>query len=232
MSGIRAQPDSNPFAQVELFAELPEAMLAVLARESRVRRYPEGQVLFSEGDPGDSLVVLEEGRLRISRFTPGGQEVVLATMEAPAAIGELALIDGAPRSATVVAQTPVVVRVLSRQTVAGLIGSEPSVALGMLRAVATMVRDTNERFSDVLSLDVPGRVAKWLLANAARHGQQRGSDIVLPIDSSQSDLALELGTTRVSVNKALKTFEHLGALTVGRNEITIHKRDLLSQYAG
>jgi len=224
-----SQATENPFGQLELFAELPDNLLGVLATQSRVRRYPEGQVLFSEGDPGDSLIILEDGKLRVSRFTPGGQEVVLAVLEGPSAIGELALIDGAPRSATVVAQTPVVVRVLSRQTVMGLISSEPSVAMGMLRALATMVRDTNERFSDILSLDVPGRVAKWLLAHAQRHGERRGKDVALPTDSSQSDLALELGTTRVSVNKALKTFEHLGALTVGRNEIVIHNADLLRE---
>src|SRR5438309_2634922 len=68
---------AGPLDQIPLFAELSPAMLAVLERESRVRRYPDGQVLFSEGDPGDALLILEEGRVKVSRFTASGQEIVL-----------------------------------------------------------------------------------------------------------------------------------------------------------
>lgn len=209
------RPDGHHLlGEVPLFAELPPATLERLARESRVRDFPRGQVLCSEGDPGDSLLVLEGGRVRISRYSAGGQEVVLAAVEAPAAFGELALIDGAPRSATIVAQTAVRVRVLGRDAVQALIAREPSVAMGLLRAVTGMVRATNERLADVLSLDVPGRLAKWLLGRAETHGAARPEGVSVPLGMSQGELAAELGTTRVSVNKALKGFEARGALLV------------------
>lgn len=213
-----------------MFAELPPTMLAVLERESRVRRYPEGQVLFSEGDPGDTLLILEEGRVKVSRFTSSGQEIVLAVSEAPTSFGELALIDGAPRSATVTAQTPVVVRVLPRAALMGLVNNEPSVAMALLQGLVAMIRDTNERLSDVLSLDVPGRVAKWLLNWAARSGQRRQEGVAIPFAISQGELAAELGTTRVSINKALRTFENLGYISLERDEIVIVKPDQLSEY--
>jgi CRP/FNR family transcriptional regulator len=212
-----APPPPEPahhLGEVPLFAQVDRATLDRLARESRIRRYPRGQVLCSEGDPGESLLVLEEGRVKISRFSAGGQEIVLSVAEAPAAFGELALIDGAPRSATITAQTAVVVRILAREVVLALIEREPSVAMALLRAVTAMVRATNERLSDVLSLDVPGRVAKWLLSRAEAHGERRPEGIVVPLGLSQSDLAAELGTTRVSVNKALKGFETRGAITL------------------
>ncbi|MDP9362936.1 MAG: cyclic nucleotide-binding domain-containing protein, partial [Chloroflexota bacterium] len=101
-------------AEVPLFSSLPPSVLDELARASRVRRYPAGQVLWTEGDPGDALLVLEAGQLRISRFAPSGEEVVLAVVEPPAAVGELALLDGAPRSATVTAQRAVAVRLVPR----------------------------------------------------------------------------------------------------------------------
>lgn len=214
---------------VPLFAELPPATLERLARESRVRRFPRGQVLCSEGDPGDSLLVLEGGRVRISRYSAGGQEVVLAAVEAPAAFGELALIDGAPRSATITAQTAVRVRVLGRDAVQTLIAREPSVAMGLLRAVTEMVRATNERLADVLSLDVPGRVAKWLLARAERRGTEGDGGLTVPLGMSQGDLAAELGTTRVSVNRALKGFEARGviALDLERDVVVLRRPEEL-----
>lgn len=214
---------------VDLFAELPPATLERLARESLVRRFPRGQVLCSEGDPGDSLLVLEAGRVRISRYSAGGQEVVLAAVEAPAAFGELALIDGAPRSATIVAQTAVRVRVLRREAVTALIEREPTVAMGMLRAVTGMVRSTNERLADVLTLDVPGRVAKWLLGRAATHGRAGPGGVTVPLGVSQGELAAELGTTRVSVNKALKGFEARGAiaLDLGRDVVVVRRPEAL-----
>ena len=179
--------------EIPLFAELAPGMLAVLESESRVRRYPEGQVLFSEGDPGETLLILEEGRVKVCRFMAGGQEIVLAVQEAPASFGELALVDGAPRSATVIAQTPVVVRMLPRAALMGMIHNEPTVAMALMQGLVGMIRDTNDRLSDLQALDVPGRVAKWLLGWAERSGQQREDGIAIPFEISQSDLAAELG---------------------------------------
>jgi CRP/FNR family transcriptional regulator, cyclic AMP receptor protein len=217
-------------SQIPLFAELPDSILSILASESRLRRFPEGQILFSEDDPGDTLMILEEGRVKVSRFASSGQEIVLAIIEAPSAFGELALIDGAPRSGTVTAQSPVTVRVVPRLALMELVHTEPSVAMALMTSLVAMVRDTNERLTDVLSLDVPGRVAKWLLNAAQRDTHGRSEGIVVPFTISQGDLASELGTTRVSINKALKNFESLGLITIGRDEMVIHQPDQLSEY--
>ncbi|HEX5163932.1 MAG TPA: Crp/Fnr family transcriptional regulator [Thermomicrobiales bacterium] len=216
--------------EIPLFAELPPGMLAVLASESRVRRYPEGQVLFSEGDPGDALLILEEGRVKVCRFMAGGQEIVLAVQEAPASFGELALVDGAPRSATVIAQTAVVVRMLPRAALMGMIHNEPTVAMALMEGLVGMIRNTNDRLSDLQALDVPGRVAKWLLGWAERSGQQRADGVAIPFEISQSDLAAELGTTRVSINKALRMFESLDVIASDKDEIVIMKPERLQEY--
>lgn len=216
--------------EVPLFSGIPDESLERLAPQTWLRNYPEGQVLASEGDPGESLLVLETGQVKISRFTSTGHEVVLAIVDAPASFGELALIDGAPRSATIVAQSMVVVRVVPRDAFMSLIEREPQVAMAVLHAVTGMVRSTNERLADVLSLDVPGRVAKWLLARAAARGERRAAEILVPFNLSQRELASELGTTRVSINKALKSFEALQAIRLGRAEIAILNADLLTEY--
>jgi CRP-like cAMP-binding protein len=223
----------DQLARLPLFAELADGTLSALASESRVRRFPAGQVLFSEGDPGDTLLILEDGQAKASRFTSSGQEIVLAIIEAPSAFGELALIDGAARSATVTAQTAVTVRVLPRMALMGIMHSEPSVAMALLSSLVDMVRDTNERLSDVLALDVPGRVAKWLLTTSQRSGERLAVGISVPFHISQTDLAGELGTTRVSVNKALKGFESLGLIALDHEgeAIVIVRPDDLEDFA-
>jgi CRP/FNR family cyclic AMP-dependent transcriptional regulator len=220
----------SPLAGVPLFEGLSLESLCRLAEQSWTRRYPEGQVLTSEGDPGDSLLVVEEGEVRISRYTPSGQEVVLAMVEAPDAIGELALIDGAPRSATITAQTAVQIRVVPRAAFLQFLESNPQAMLAVMRIIAGLVRATNERLSDILSLDVPGRVAKWLLVRAADRGERTDRGLVVPFELSQGELATELGTTRVSINKALKTFESLNAIELHGESILLKNTDLLIEY--
>jgi CRP/FNR family transcriptional regulator, cyclic AMP receptor protein len=214
---------------VPLFAGLPASALDELARESRVRRYPAGQVLWNEGDPGEALLVLEEGQLRISRFTGTGAEVVLAVADAPAAVGELALLDGAPRSASVIAQRPVVVRLVPRSVFLSLLRREPSVVEGLLRTLAAMVRASNARHTATVGLDVPGRLAAWLLARAPESGGPRGG-VEIEIGRSQGELALELGTTRSTLNRAIKGFEGLGILTVRGQTIVLHDAAALAPF--
>ncbi|MEA2524109.1 MAG: family transcriptional regulator, cyclic receptor protein, partial [Thermomicrobiales bacterium] len=180
----RLNPPSHRLSEVPLFAGLSSTLLDQLAVAGRVRRYPAGQVLFSEGDPGDSLVVLEEGQLRVSRFTPTGQEAVLTVAEAPAALGELALLDGNPRVASVTAQRPVVVRLVPRSEFLELVRSEPAFVEGLLATLAGWVRLANARHADLLGLDVPGRLAKWLLARTEREGTS-----MFEIGRTQGELA-------------------------------------------
>ncbi len=224
------RPAQSPLAGVPLFQGLSAESLARLAEQSWSRNYPEGQVLTSEGDPGDTLLIVESGEVRISRYTPSGQEVVLAIVEAPDAIGELALIDGAARSATVTAQAPVQIRVVPRAAFLQFLESNPQAMMRVMQTVVGMVRSTNERLSDILSLDVPGRVAKWLLVRAADRGERSDRGLLVPFELSQGELATELGTTRVSINKALKTFEALNALELQGERILLTNTDLLIEY--
>jgi CRP/FNR family transcriptional regulator, cyclic AMP receptor protein len=225
------RPDRH-LAHIPLFAEVADDALAKLARQSLIRRYPRGQILCSEGDPGDGLIVLTDGQVRIGRYTRDGQEVVLAVVDAPAAFGELALIDGAPRSATITATQDVGVCLIGRAAFLALVEREPPVAMALLRTLAGMVRATNERLTDQVALDIPGRLAKWLLARIAQPESIAAVDAVVSLPISQRELAAELGATRVSVNRALKGFEAEGAITVERDRIVVHRADLLSGHAG
>ena len=230
-----APPPGPPhlLGDVPLFAELAPPALDRLARESRLRRFPRGQVLCSEGDPGDSLLVLEDGRLRISRFAASGQEAVLAVVEAPAAVGELALLDGAPRDATVTAQGPVAVRLVPRGAVVGLLRREPALAEGLLAALAGWVRLGNARHADLLGLDVPGRLAKWLLGRAGDpSGETVRPGTAVVLGRTQGELAADLGATRSTLNRALRELEGLGLLAVDDERVTLRDPTGLAAHAG
>jgi len=221
---------SHRLADVPLFAGLADPALEELARESRVRRYAAGQVLWNEGDPGDALLVLEEGQLRVSRFTAAGVEVVLSVVEAPSALGELALLDGAPRDASVTAQRPVTVRLIPRSSFLALLRREPAVMEGLLRTLAGMVRAGNVRHVTTVGLDVPGRLAAWLLARAKEQQLDHPEKREISIGRSQGELAAELGTTRSTLNRALNGFEALGLISRQGDRIVIRDVDALAVY--
>lgn len=210
-------------SSVPLFANLSTDVLDELAQASRVREYPQGQILCNEGDSGDDLIVLESGQLRVSRYLADGNEAVLAVYDAPAAIGELALLDGAPRDATVTAQREVTVRLIPRSAFLQLLEREPMAIEGLLRTLAAMIRESNARHADLVGLDVPGRLAKWLLRRAAG-GRE------LQLHRSQGELAAELGTTRSTLNRALHDFESLGYIALDGTSVTLLKPDALGMY--
>lgn len=220
---------SHQLAAVPLFANLSGTVLDDLARSCHVRHLPQGQILVHEGDPGDHLIVLEAGQLRVSKYLPSGDEVVLAVIDAPAAVGELALLDGAPRDATVTAQRKVTVRLVPRPVFLDVLKREPNAMEGLLRTLAGLVRSGNTRHADFVGLDVPGRLAKWLLTQA---GDTVLPGLVLVVQRSQGELAAELGTTRSTLNRALHEFESLGMLTVEGNRITLLDPLVLRTYAG
>ncbi|MCA9878794.1 MAG: Crp/Fnr family transcriptional regulator, partial [Thermomicrobiales bacterium] len=205
--------------------------LDALARASRVRRYAAGQVLWNEGDPGEALLVLESGQLRVSRFSGAGVEIVLSVVDAPAAIGELALVDGAPRDASVIAQQPVMVRFVPRSTFHDLLRREPAVVDGLLRSLVAMVRAGNARHAITVGLDVPGRLAAWLLARATEAPASHHGLPEITLGRSQGQLAAELGTTRSTLNRALIGFESLGYLARRGDRVVIRDAQALAAQA-
>ena len=220
---------THRLADVPLFARLPPSALEELARASRTRSYPAGQVIWSEGDPGDALLVLEEGQIRVTRTTGGGVEVVLAVNDAPAALGELALLDGEPRSASVIAQRPVRVRFIPRSAFLALLRREPVAVEGLLHTLASMVRAGNERHLAAVGLDVPGRLAGWLLDRATPL-EGSPTHLALTLNRSQGELTAELGTTRSTLNRAINGFIDLGLISREGERVLILKPDALAAY--
>ena len=211
---------------LELFASLPPDRLRQLAQDIRVRRYRDRQVVFSTEDPGDALVVVNTGRLKLAVRSADGAELTLTTVERGSVIGELGVIDGGQRSTDAVTLEPTELLFIPREVVHNLMSQFPSVSIVLLSTVAASLRRLTETTADLVFLDLPRRVAKLLLAHAPDTESSGG------IALSQEELAHRVGATRQSVNSALRGFERRGWIEIGHRHIRLRDQAALSRFAG
>ena len=215
--------------KVPFFSSLSEDNADKLAKELQVRHYSPGHIIFHHGDPGGLLYIIIKGKVKISHYTPDGQEALLAILGTNDFFGELALLDDAPRSATVEAIEQTDALTLHRDAFIGYIQDNPDFALHVLSTMAKHIRRLNLQISDIFFLDLPGRLARMLLQLADQHGRQQGDgSILIDINLTQTDLAEMVGATRVSINKALGRFRREKWVKVQGRRFTILDRQALS----
>ena len=193
-----------------LFVALdPEAGDALLAGMSTTRM-ERGDVLFHEGDPGDTLYVIGEGKIKLGRTSPDGRENLVAILGPGEMFGELSLFDPGPRTMTATAVAETQLMGLGNDSLTGLLSGRPEVAKTLLTALAQRLRRTNEHLADLVFTDVPGRVAKALLDLSERFGRPVDEGLMVSHDLTQEELAQLVGASRETVNKALADFATRG----------------------
>jgi CRP/FNR family transcriptional regulator, cyclic AMP receptor protein len=203
-----------------LFRGLPKATLARIAALGLRRVYEKGALVFMRGDPGDSLCGVVSGRVRISASVPGGKEVFLNIIDPGDSFGEIALLDGQPRTATATAMVRTELIVFQREPFLALLSSEPQLAAHLIRLLCRRVRWTAQLMEDSALLSVPARIAKRLLSLARlRESDSPGGAIKLTL--SQEELAQFLSVSRQVVNQHLQVFKAQGWIRSGRGHVTI-----------
>ena len=225
MSDREANPNAAYIRDVPLLARLPDEDVSLLAARGRVKRFSAGATLFHEGDAGDSLYVVIDGRVRISRLSGSGAEATLAIVSKGDCVGEFALLDSRPRSATATAQTATRTFVVSRDDFRDWVRQRPEASLALLETLSLRLRRTDEAITDLMFLDLPHRLAKHLLTLAASVEPQPGRR--LRIQVTQGELASMLGVSRESVNKQLNQFARDGWITISRGAVTIDDGEAL-----
>lgn len=206
-----------------LFGALDDNTLHALARKCHTRSYAKGAIVLMAGEPGGDILIVASGRLRVMSRSPDGNDVFLADTLPGDTLGELSLFDLEPRSATVEAAERSVVVTVPRDTACALIRDKPDLAEELLRQQAIMLRRANGLVSDLLFLDLPRRVAKFVMGRA---GTQEHADLGL----SQSELAAAVGGARQTVNGALRGFERRGWIHVEGRTVHILDRDALTEF--
>src|SRR6187200_1136884 len=154
----------------------PEAAEA-LAREIEIIEARKGEVVFNEGEPGDSLYIVLSGKIKLGRRAADGRQNLVSVMGPSDMLGELSLFDPGPRTATATAVTDARLSRLRKTALRPWIANRPEIAEQLLRVLARRLRRTNDALADLIFTDVPGRVAKNLLQLARQFGQQEGGHL-------------------------------------------------------
>jgi CRP/FNR family transcriptional regulator, cyclic AMP receptor protein len=229
-AGIRRSvglSENEVLAKVPLFAGLPDEERERLGTLLRSRRYARGEVIFLEGDEGTALCLIAEGRIRIQLTGTDGREVVINVYGPGDFFGELALLDGEPRSADAIAQDASLVYWLQRDDFARYLDSHPRAAMTMLASLSRRLRHTTRVVQDATFRDVPARLARVLLDLAARNGEAIEPGIRIESKLTQGELAAMVGASRETVNRALRGFEQRGLIRWEANRILIAEPEKL-----
>jgi CRP/FNR family transcriptional regulator, cyclic AMP receptor protein len=219
-------------AQAPLLAALDEQAAEEL-RTSMVEYFlPRGESLFAEGDPGDRLYLIVDGKIKLGATSGDGRETLLAILGPGDMFGELSLFDPGPRTATATALTDAHLAGLGHTELEPWLTSRPEVAWALLRALARRLRRTNEAMADLVFSDVPGRVAKALLDLSSKFGEPQDDGSVHVVhDMTQEELAQLVGASRETVNKALADFQNRGWLRLEQRGVDLLDLDRLTRRA-
>ena len=217
-------------ARTEVFADLEQRELDQLATVAVPRHWERGELVFREGDSGDSCYVLRSGALVLTREHGDGRAIALAELRAGSMFGELALFGGERRSATAEALEETEAVALLRPDVQRLVRSHPDIALKLLSAMAERVRHTNERLLQQSFQTVAGRVAMTLLAQARARSAEGAGERDVVVRATQAEIANLAGTSRESASRFLASLERDGLVALGRGRVTVHEPERLSNY--
>jgi CRP/FNR family transcriptional regulator, cyclic AMP receptor protein len=217
-------------ARTEVFADLEPRELAAVAQVAVPRRWDRGQVLFREGDTGDTCYLLRTGAVVLTREHQDGRMVALAELRAGSMFGELAMFRGETRSATAEAVEPSTAVALLAGDMQRLIRRHPDLALKLLAALAERVSRTNERLLQQSFQTVAGRVASALLAQTISRQAEGAPEADVLIRATQAEIANLAGTSRESASRFLATLERAEVVTLGRGKVTVHDPGRLRNY--
>jgi CRP/FNR family cyclic AMP-dependent transcriptional regulator len=221
--------DANVLDKVPLLIGLDRAERESLTRDMRKRSYRRGEILFHRDDEGSLLYVIVSGLVRIYLPTGTGEEVTLDILKPGDILGELAVFDDLPRSASAMALEDLTVLTLDRTSVMASLAEYPKAAGRILAELSRRLRSTNSMIEDIITLDVPGRICKKLLQLSEEHGTKTPQGIRIEVRLTQQELASMIGATRESTNKVLRNFQARGVIRVDGQTLTILRPNLLRE---
>lgn len=218
-------------ANTPLFSALdPQGADALRASLSEVR-VAKGQELFHEGEPGDHLYLILDGKVKLGHGSPDGRESLMAILGPGEMFGELSLFDPGLRTSTATALTEATVLALGNEQLMPLLEGRPAVAAALLQALARRLRRTNDAMADLVFSDVPGRVAKALMELGEKFGTLTPDGLLVTHDLTQEELAQLVGASRETVNKALAEFGQRGWIKLESRQVLITDVERLGKRA-
>ena len=216
--------------RVPMFTGLSDGELSELAQVAVPRSYLAGEVIFREGDSGDTCFVVRSGSARVVRGHSDGRTVTLAELRPGDVFGELAMFDDETRSATVEALEEMSALALLSGDMRRLLRRHPDIAVKMLAALADRLRAANERITRQSFQTVSGRVAAALLGQVEARQAEGATPTDVLVQATQADIAQLAGSSRESASRFLATLERAGLVTCGRGRVVVHDPAALKRY--
>jgi CRP/FNR family transcriptional regulator, cyclic AMP receptor protein len=221
---MNAESLQDLLRSVSIFENVSDEALRNLGRAIRVRDYPTESLIFSQDDSGNALFIIVSGRVKVSIVGASGREAVLCFLHAEDFFGEMALLDGMPRSANVMTTEPSRLAILEREAFLRCIQKRPEIAINVLTELSKRLRKADEIISNLALLDVYGRVARALIDLAEQDGMRTPGGIVIARMPSQKDLASLVCTSRETVSRVINEFKQRGLLsTQGKKLVLSHQ---------
>ncbi len=209
---------------IPLFSELNTPELELLLNFSSNQRVEKGSLVFQEGDFGDYLLIILSGRVKISLIGKEGKEFILAILGPGSFLGEMALLESAPRSATVTTLESCVFLRLDQGHFTSLLQTHASLGLKLLKALCTRLRETDERLRSLVMLDIYGRILHSLHTLVTPDSPQPlERHLVISPRPSHQDIADMIGCSRETVSRAIKVLQTRGHITILKQEILLHQ---------
>jgi CRP/FNR family cyclic AMP-dependent transcriptional regulator len=210
-----------------IFEALSEEETSAIMQMARMVNHPARHTVFQEGEPGDHLLVVMNGRVKVSLVSPDGKEAILSILEAGDMFGEMALLDGEPRSATITTMEKSSFLVLWRRDFLPFLERNPQVALKLLAALSKRLRATNDMVGSLSFLNLPARLARILINLGQQYGKLTGEGIAIGIKLSQEELGNLVGVSRESVNRQIRLWVEAGVLDYTHGTIILKNSDVL-----
>jgi CRP/FNR family cyclic AMP-dependent transcriptional regulator len=206
--------------QIPIFSCLDDEELDRLVRAAVRKKFARNTVLLSEGDITDSLYVIISGKVKTVITDENGREIILAISSAGDYFGEMALIDGEPRSATIITREPCQLFVFSRQDVREILRSNPDMVFTLLKGLIKRLRETDKKIESLALMDVYGRIAQLLMQMAVPKNDVQVIDEPL----THQEIANMVGASREMVSRILNELSRGGFISVEKKIITLHKK--------
>lgn len=227
----RSDKIASLLATIPLFASLAERDLLELAHCFRPRSFAKGEAVVHHQDKGYAFFVLIEGSVKVTRPLATGAEVVINVLDAGEFFGELALLDGRPRSASVYALEPTQVVMLHRRDFAHFLHSHPNAAREIIVVLADRIRRLNDRIEDLVARDLPGRLARRLLEWARKRGEHTPDGVKVHVPMTQAEMAGMVGVSRQRLNRLLGEWQDQQIIRIERrNEFIILEPSTLEAF--
>lgn len=216
--------------KVPFFGGLSDEDLKLISDLMQVKKYARGSVIFFEGDPGEALFVIRQGRVKISKSTADGREQILHILKDGDVFAEVVLLDQGPYPATAEAVEDTTVSLLYSTDMERLLYSHPVMAVKLLRLMSKRLRQSQLLIRDLALHDAYGRMASLLLRFAYREGEKSKDGTVLDLALTRQDMANMIGTSRETVARILSRFQKDGILKLDRQKIIIRDEEKLREW--